>query len=65
MTARMLQEIELVIGEVRPDLVLVYGDTNSTVAAALAAAKMRVPVAHVRPACARLIEACRRKSMVL
>ena len=47
MTGRMLQEIELIIGEVRPDLVLVYGDTNSTVAAALAAAKMRVPVAHV------------------
>jgi len=47
MTGRMLQEIELVIGKVRPDLVLVYGDTNSTVAAALAAAKMRVPVAHV------------------
>jgi UDP-GlcNAc3NAcA epimerase len=47
MTGRMLQEIELIIGKVRPDLVLVYGDTNSTVAAALAAAKMRVPVAHV------------------
>ena len=43
----MLQEIELIIGKVRPDLVLVYGDTNSTVAAALAAGKMRAPVAHV------------------
>jgi UDP-GlcNAc3NAcA epimerase len=47
MTGRMLQEIEPIIGKVRPDIVLVYGDTNSTVAAALAAAKMRVPVAHV------------------
>ena len=47
MTGRMLQEIERIIGEARPDLVLVYGDTNSTVAAALAAAKMHVPVAHV------------------
>jgi UDP-GlcNAc3NAcA epimerase len=47
MTGRMLQAIELIIGEVRPNLVLVYGDTNSTVAGALAAAKMHVPVAHV------------------
>ena len=47
MTGRMLQAIEVIIGEVRPDVVLVYGDTNSTIAAALAAAKMHVPVAHV------------------
>jgi UDP-GlcNAc3NAcA epimerase len=47
MTGRMLQAVEHAIGEIRPDLVLVYGDTNSTLAAALAAAKMHVSVAHV------------------
>lgn len=46
-TGRMLEAIEAVIGDERPDTVLVYGDTNSTLAAALAAAKVHVPVAHV------------------
>jgi UDP-GlcNAc3NAcA epimerase len=46
-TGRMLIGIEAAIGEQRPDAVLVYGDTNSTIAGALAAAKMHVPVAHV------------------
>jgi UDP-GlcNAc3NAcA epimerase len=46
-TGRMLESIEAVIGDERPDAVLVYGDTNSTLAAALAAAKLHVPVAHV------------------
>lgn len=46
-TARMLTGIERAIMDVRPDLVLVYGDTNSTLAGALAAAKLHVPVAHV------------------
>jgi UDP-GlcNAc3NAcA epimerase len=46
-TARMLPGIErAVVGE-RPDCVLVYGDTNSTLAGTLAAAKLGVPVAHV------------------
>lgn len=47
MTGRMLAEIEQAIMEHRPDRVLVYGDTNSTLAGALAAAKLHVPVAHV------------------
>jgi len=46
-TGRMIEAIEAVIEEERPDAVVVYGDTNSTLAAALAAAKLQVPVAHV------------------
>ena len=46
-TARMLGALEPVIAEVMPDVVLVYGDTNSTLAGALAAAQAGVPVAHV------------------
>lgn len=46
-TARMLAALEPVIAEASPDMVLVYGDTNSTLAGALAGAQARVPVAHV------------------
>jgi UDP-N-acetylglucosamine 2-epimerase len=47
MTARMLEGLEEAFERYQPDTVLVYGDTNSTLAAALVAAKMHIPVAHV------------------
>ena len=47
MTGRMLEAIEAVLQKEKPDRVLVYGDTNSTLAGALASAKMHVEVAHV------------------
>lgn len=47
MTARMLEKIEAKILEIKPDLMLLYGDTNSTFAAAIAAAKLHIPIAHI------------------
>lgn len=47
MTGRMMEAIENIIELEKPKLLLVYGDTNSTLAAALSASKLNVPVAHV------------------
>lgn len=47
MTGRMIEEIEKVLVLEKPDVLLVYGDTNSTLAGALAAKKMHIKVAHV------------------
>jgi len=46
-TAAVMQRLESIVVELAPDLMLVYGSTNSTLAAALVAAKLQVPVGHV------------------
>lgn len=46
-TAAVLDKFEDILLQERPDMILVYGDTNTTVAGALAAAKLKIPVAHI------------------
>jgi UDP-N-acetylglucosamine 2-epimerase (non-hydrolysing) len=46
-TARVMERLEPLLQELQPDLVLVPGDVNSTIAAALTAAKLNIPVGHI------------------
>jgi UDP-GlcNAc3NAcA epimerase len=46
-TGKMIMEIEAVLLKEKPDMVIVYGDTNSTLSGAVAAAKLHIPVAHI------------------
>lgn len=46
-TAKMIEGIEEILGKENPDFVIIYGDTNSTLAAAIAASKIHVPLVHI------------------
>ena len=47
MTAKIMIEFERVVLQEKPDYILVYGDTNTTLAGALVASKIKIPIAHI------------------
>ena len=61
-TGSLLSALDPVLESVDPDWVLVYGDTNSTLAAALSAVKQHLPVAHLEAGLARSTGRCRRNT---
>lgn len=61
MTAKMLESIEVILEQQRPNAVLLYGDTNSTLAGALAAVKLHVPVWHVESGVRSFNKKCQKK----
>ena len=62
MIGRQLEAIEQILLEESPDKVLIYGDTNSTLACALAGAKLNIPVAHVEAGLRGFIRKMREES---
>jgi UDP-N-acetylglucosamine 2-epimerase len=60
-TAKVMLAFEPVLQKYEPDVVVVVGDVNSTLACALVAVKMGIRVAHVEAGCAAEIEICRRR----
>jgi UDP-GlcNAc3NAcA epimerase len=47
MTGRIMIEFEKVVNEIKPQMILIYGDTNTTLAGAIVGAKLKIPVAHI------------------